>query len=181
MYGTQTMMPYAGTNGMYTVHKFMALDNSQVGWFIYNVGLAATSFGVTASDAQAVGTALETLFGYRCEPPESVPSYEPPELQSICIDVSVTRRAYTLIANADATSSAIARFRQTQTAAPTGLSSSPSLRTRPSRAGAARSSGGIPDSSVETTKVAGRHRPRGPRLVLEHIRVRWSNTKADGR
>lgn len=80
---------------MYEVHKFMALDAAEVGYFIQQVGLAATSFGVTQSDAAAVGSALMSAFGYRCLPPASIPSFETAELQSICIDVSdrVLRRS----------------------------------------------------------------------------------------
>lgn len=66
----------------------MALDSAEVGYFIQQVGLAATSFGVTQSDASAVGSALMSAFGYRCLPPASIPSFEPAALQSICTDVS---------------------------------------------------------------------------------------------
>ncbi|KAK5162743.1 uncharacterized protein LTR77_011226 [Saxophila tyrrhenica] len=79
-----TVKPYDGFNGMYQVHKFMALDAAEVGYFIQQVGLAATSFGVSQSDAAAVGQALMALFGYRCAPATSVPSFEPAALQSIC-------------------------------------------------------------------------------------------------
>lgn len=72
---------------MYSVHKFMDLDANEVGYFIMNVGLSAASFGVSNADVTAVGNALTAAFGYRCEPPVSIPSYEPAELQSICIDV----------------------------------------------------------------------------------------------
>lgn len=72
---------------MYEVHKFMALDPNQLGYFIENVGLSAASFGVTSSDVAAVGTALMNAFGYRCLPPASIPPFEPPALQSICIAV----------------------------------------------------------------------------------------------
>ena len=83
-----TVMPYAGQNGMYEVHKFMALDAAEVGYFIQQVGLSAASFGVSSSDVAAVGSALMGAFGYRCEPPASIPSFEPPALQSICTEVS---------------------------------------------------------------------------------------------
>jgi hypothetical protein len=46
----------------------MALDPYQVGYFIQQVGLVATSFGVTAEDAIAAGMSLNKLFNYRCSP-----------------------------------------------------------------------------------------------------------------
>jgi hypothetical protein len=75
-------------DGMYKVHKFMALDAAEVGYFIEQVGLSAASFGVSSSDVAAVGSALMGAFGYRCEPPASIPAFEPAALQSICTDVS---------------------------------------------------------------------------------------------
>lgn len=84
----KTSMPYAGDTSMYQVHKFMALDNAEVGWFIEQVGLAASSFGVSSSDVAAVGSALQSTFGYRCEPPASIPPSAPAQLQSICTEVS---------------------------------------------------------------------------------------------
>ena len=87
-----TVMPYAGTNGMYEVHKFMALDAAEVGYFIQQVGLSAASFGVASSDVAAVGSALMNAFGYRCLPPASIPAFESPALQSICTEVSRTRQ-----------------------------------------------------------------------------------------
>ena len=82
-----TVKPYAGFNGMYEVHKFMALDHAEVSYFIYNVGLSASSFGVSAADVSTVGQALMNFFGYRCLPPASIPSFESPALQSICTEV----------------------------------------------------------------------------------------------
>lgn len=63
----------------------MALDPYQVGYFIQQVGLAATSFGVTTEDATAAGMALAKLFDYRCSPPTTVVKAQGPQLQSICI------------------------------------------------------------------------------------------------
>lgn len=71
---------------MYQVHKFMALDPYQVGYFITQVGLAAASFGVADADVQAVGMALTSLFDYKCAPPTTAVKAQGPELQSICID-----------------------------------------------------------------------------------------------
>lgn len=86
-FGT-SYVPYAGSTNLYEVHKFMALDSYEVGWFIQQVGLAATSLGVSAADATAVGAALTKFFDYRCLAPVSIPSTAPPAPQSICTDVS---------------------------------------------------------------------------------------------
>ncbi|KAI0537885.1 hypothetical protein GGR58DRAFT_526945 [Xylaria digitata] len=77
---------YSGHASMYEVHKFMALDPNEVGYFITQVGLAASSFGVADSDVQAVGAALISLFGYRCAPLTTVIESQGPQLQAICID-----------------------------------------------------------------------------------------------
>ncbi|KAI8947354.1 hypothetical protein F4801DRAFT_561207 [Xylaria longipes] len=76
---------YSGHASMYEVHKFMALDPYEVGYFINQVGLAASSFGVADSDVQAVGTALSSLFDYRCAPPTAVIESQGAQLQAICI------------------------------------------------------------------------------------------------
>ncbi|KAI1121287.1 hypothetical protein F5Y10DRAFT_104477 [Nemania abortiva] len=77
---------YGGHASMYEVHKFMALDPYEVGYFITQVGLAASSFGVADSDVQAVGTALTNLFDYRCAPPTTVIPSQGAQLQAICIE-----------------------------------------------------------------------------------------------
>ncbi|KAI1747907.1 hypothetical protein F4782DRAFT_394537 [Xylaria castorea] len=77
---------YSGHASMYEVHKFMALDPNEVGYFITQVGLAASSFGVADSDVQAVGKALISLFDYRCAPPTVVIQSQGAQLQSICTD-----------------------------------------------------------------------------------------------
>ncbi|KAF2725135.1 hypothetical protein K431DRAFT_204699, partial [Polychaeton citri CBS 116435] len=82
-YGNTTM-PYAGSTNMYQVHRFMALDNAEVGYFIQQVGLSAASFGVADADVKAVGEALSKTFGYRCSPPAAVPASAQPQLQAIC-------------------------------------------------------------------------------------------------
>ncbi|KAI0455219.1 hypothetical protein F5B21DRAFT_523941 [Xylaria acuta] len=76
---------YSGHASLYEVHKFMALDPYEVGYFITQVGLAASSFGVADSDVQAVGKALISLFDYRCAPPTTVIESQGPQLQAICI------------------------------------------------------------------------------------------------
>lgn len=66
----------------------MALDPYQMGYFIEQVGLAATSFGVTADDAMAAGMALTKLFDYRYSPRTTVVKVQGPQLQSMCADPS---------------------------------------------------------------------------------------------
>lgn len=87
-YGTGSFVKYAGVTGMYDVHKFMALDTYEVAYFIEQVGLSATSFGVSSDDVVAVGVQLTNTFGHRCTPAKAVLRREKPELQAICIEVS---------------------------------------------------------------------------------------------
>lgn len=54
-------------------------------YFIEQVGLAAASFGVATADVEVVGTALMSLFGYRCAPPVTVIPAQGPQLDSICV------------------------------------------------------------------------------------------------
>ncbi|GAP83484.1 hypothetical protein SAMD00023353_0201500 [Rosellinia necatrix] len=77
---------YSGEASMYEVHKFMALDENEIGYFITQVGLTAASFGVADSDVQAVGKALNSLFGSRCAPPTAVIPAQGEQLQAICIE-----------------------------------------------------------------------------------------------
>lgn len=75
---------YDGFPSQYEVHRFMDLDQNEVGYFIQQVGLAATSFGVTEADATAVGMSLNMLFGYRCAPNATAIAAQGPQQQSIC-------------------------------------------------------------------------------------------------
>ena len=43
----------------------MDLDAFELGYFIEQVGLAASSFGVVDADVEAVGMALTKLFDYK--------------------------------------------------------------------------------------------------------------------
>lgn len=78
----------------------MDLDPSEIGYFITQVGLAATSFGVTTEDVTAVAAALNKLFGYRCSPPAVVIPEMNSTLNSICqneecpLDAMATCAAY---------------------------------------------------------------------------------------
>ena len=77
---------YMGDPSMGRVHRFMALDSAEVGYFISQVGAAATCFGVASSDVSAVAGVLMQYFGYRCSPPLAITGGA--ELQSICEDCS---------------------------------------------------------------------------------------------
>lgn len=82
-----TVEPYPGRTSMYEVHKFMALDEHEVGWFVTNVGKSAASFGVTDDDVATVGKALLDTFGMNCAAPVAIPATAEPALQAICIEV----------------------------------------------------------------------------------------------
>jgi len=83
-YGMTGFAAYAGSASMYSVHKFMALDSSEVGYFIEQVGLAAQSFGVTQDDVTAVGSLLSGIFDVKCGPETTVIPAQGAQLQSIC-------------------------------------------------------------------------------------------------
>lgn len=82
-YSTMGFPAYRGAS-MGPSHGFMNLSPAELGYFIQQVGLAATSFGVTTEDVTAVATALNTLFGYRCSPPTVVIPEMGATLNSIC-------------------------------------------------------------------------------------------------
>lgn len=90
---------YAG-HDMASSHRFMDLDPSEFGYFVTQVGLAASSFGVTQDDVQTVAMALQKLFGYRCSPAATVIPEMGPTLNSICqnekcpLDPAATCAAY---------------------------------------------------------------------------------------
>ncbi|KAI1194390.1 hypothetical protein F5X97DRAFT_336050 [Nemania serpens] len=119
---------YTGHASMYEVHKFMALDPSEVGYFITQVGLAASSFGVADSDVQAVGMALTSLFDYRCAPPTAVIESQGPQLQAICIDetcplaANSTCDSYEPVSEPSSVSSAVSSSATSTASHPTGTS-----------------------------------------------------------
>ncbi|KAI9741833.1 MAG: hypothetical protein M1834_000219 [Cirrosporium novae-zelandiae] len=88
MYGGMGFPSYMGHGSQGQVHKFMALDPFQVGYFITQVGLSAASFGVTDEDVMTVGTALAKIFDVRCAPNTTVIPEQGPQPQSICQDES---------------------------------------------------------------------------------------------
>ncbi|KKY22658.1 putative hydroxyindole o [Phaeomoniella chlamydospora] len=82
--GTSGYPAYSGQGSQYKVHKFMALDSAQVGYFITQVGLSAASFGVAESDITIVANSLTKVFDYKCAPPAIVVPSQGAQLQSIC-------------------------------------------------------------------------------------------------
>lgn len=66
------------------MNRFMDLSQAEVTYFIEQVAGSAMSFGVSADDLTPVGTALMTLFGYRCSPPTTVIPAQGSQGQSIC-------------------------------------------------------------------------------------------------
>ncbi|KXH41620.1 hypothetical protein CNYM01_07142 [Colletotrichum nymphaeae SA-01] len=87
-YGMTGFPKYSGFASMYEVHKFMDLDQNELGYFITQVAMAAASFGVAQDDLKAVGMALNQLFGMRCSPPATAIPEQGPQLQAICIQDS---------------------------------------------------------------------------------------------
>lgn len=87
-YGMTGYPSYDGAISMYKVHKFMALDPYDFGYFVQQVALSAASFGVAPADLQYVGDALGDMFGHRCSPLTHFVPTAIDALQSICITVS---------------------------------------------------------------------------------------------
>ncbi|KAK1491623.1 hypothetical protein CCUS01_14237 [Colletotrichum cuscutae] len=87
-YGMAGFPKYSGFASMYEVHKFMDLDQNELGYFITQVAMAAASFGVAQDDLKAVGMALNQLFGMRCSPSATAIPEQGPQLQAICIQDS---------------------------------------------------------------------------------------------
>jgi hypothetical protein len=85
---------------MASSHAFMDLTPAEVGYFNTQVGLAASSFGVSTEDVTAVAASLNKLFGYRCSPPTVVIPEMGATLNSICqaeecpLDAMATCAAY---------------------------------------------------------------------------------------
>ncbi|KKY32670.1 hypothetical protein UCDDA912_g07376 [Diaporthe ampelina] len=64
-YGMPGFPAYDGFPSQYQVHKFMDLNHYEVSYFIQQVGLAASSFGVAKDDITVVAGALDKLFNYK--------------------------------------------------------------------------------------------------------------------
>ncbi|KXT10374.1 hypothetical protein AC579_1188 [Pseudocercospora musae] len=80
--------PYSGDASMYSVHRYMALDEKQFGYFITQVGLSASSYGVSKEDVGTIAKALMDTFGYRCSKPAGAVPPTTKALQSICTKAS---------------------------------------------------------------------------------------------
>jgi hypothetical protein len=59
---------YAGDPDMLRVHMFMGITQMQNDYFITQVGLAASAFGVSDDDVRAVTNMLDSTFNTRCPP-----------------------------------------------------------------------------------------------------------------
>lgn len=76
---------YNGSASMYATHKYMALSSPQLTYFIQQVGLAASSFGIADADIAAVAASLMDTFGQRCSKDAVVVPYQrPARPQAIC-------------------------------------------------------------------------------------------------
>ncbi|KAH7040583.1 uncharacterized protein B0I36DRAFT_371176 [Microdochium trichocladiopsis] len=153
MQGMPGFAAYAADPSMYDVHKFMALDAAELGYFNTQVGLAAASFGVTQADAEAVGMALMNLFGYRCSPPTTVIPAQGAQLQAICIAEDCP------IATASATCSAYSAVVEPSTVASSAMgsataSSSSAMMTHSGTASMPMPTGGSATMSMPTTTKA---------------------------
>jgi hypothetical protein len=62
----------------------MGLDYNEVGYFISQVGLAASSFGVTDADVATVAATLGSVFNVACAPAVALVNNDT-EFQSICV------------------------------------------------------------------------------------------------
>ncbi|KAH8835858.1 hypothetical protein DL96DRAFT_1732902 [Flagelloscypha sp. PMI_526] len=85
-YGKDKFPAYSGSGSQYSVHKYMALSNAEVTYFITQVGLSAKSFGVSDADVTSVGSLLTNTFGQRCAKPAPVIPDQGNQLQSICTE-----------------------------------------------------------------------------------------------
>ncbi|KAG7344801.1 bacterial-like globin [Nitzschia inconspicua] len=81
---------YQGDPDMYRVHKFMELDEIQMGYFNSQVAMAAAALGVAEDDVATIGMVLDSLFNVRCTPPltadSGVPSFMVGTQPSICVE-----------------------------------------------------------------------------------------------
>lgn len=65
-------------------HKFMNLEYHQLGYFINQLSLAATHFGVSAQDADTFRNSLNSRYNVRCAPAVSFNANSPAQLLSLC-------------------------------------------------------------------------------------------------
>lgn len=83
---------YTGDPDMLRVHKFMSITQEMNDFFITQVGLSASSFGVTDDDVMAIASVLDSTFNTRCPPPvmagDGLPAFLVGTNPSICQDPS---------------------------------------------------------------------------------------------
>ena len=85
---------YNGDPSQANVHHFMDLTNNEMHYFIHNIFDGALAVGIPAGELSAtalgpgylLGLALGNLFNKRCSPSKVIASYQPAELQSMCMD-----------------------------------------------------------------------------------------------
>lgn len=65
-------------------HKFMNLEYHQLGYFINQLSLAATHFGVSPQDADTFRNSLNSRYNVRCAPAVSFSTNSPAQLLSLC-------------------------------------------------------------------------------------------------
>ncbi|KAK6353985.1 hypothetical protein TWF730_008405 [Orbilia blumenaviensis] len=87
-YGQDGFPSYQGNSRMYEVHKFMNLAPLQLGYFIQELGLAATSLGVAEGDVFAMASMLNMTFGQACAPATVVLPDAFRDLQAMCINTA---------------------------------------------------------------------------------------------
>ena len=152
-YGQGAFPAYSGHASMYESHRFMDLDEYEVGYFIQQVGLAAASFGVAMEDITVVAGALSTLFNVKCAPPVTVIPAQGPVLESICIADSCP-----LAPNATCSSYAAAVVPSVSNSTMSGNSTSASTSGSTSAsasASASRSASGSAPAATQTSNGAG--------------------------
>ena len=75
-------------SSLYEIHKFMALNPDDLGYFIEQVGLAAQSVGLTQAEATKITDAMAEGLTYRCKPLSPLVPGGIVGPQSICTDAS---------------------------------------------------------------------------------------------
>ncbi|KAI1372259.1 hypothetical protein F4677DRAFT_449573 [Hypoxylon crocopeplum] len=84
--GSAQLPAYTGKASMYEVHKYMDLNQAEMGFFIDQAVRGLLSFGFGDADAQFVNDTLNSVFNRRCSPAAAViPPDAGPQLQAICI------------------------------------------------------------------------------------------------
>jgi hypothetical protein len=66
------------------VHKFMNLNNTDLGHFIDQVTKATEHYGFSEQDGETFNTQMNSLYNVRCAPPITLNPAQGPELLSLC-------------------------------------------------------------------------------------------------